>query len=183
MRKKFTVALMALFAACLLVLSGCGGPSVEELIREDLTTQFDEVKNGEEDFLEGLEEGAGDSFDQLGIDASAFAQAYLDGFDYSIDEIVVEDTTATATVTLKVKSMGDIVNEFNLQFADYISTVDLSTITEDDLYAAAGQMMLDITNAAELKDVTCNFTYSQDDEGEWSADESAETELTNALMG
>ena len=53
--------------------------------------------------------------------------------------------------------MGDIVNEFNLQFADYMSTVDLSTITEDDLYAAAGQMMLDITNAAELKDVTCNF--------------------------
>ena len=150
MRKKFTVALMALFAACLLVLSGCGGPSVEELIREDLTTQFDEVKSGEEDFIEGLEESAGDSFDQLGIDASAFAQAYLDGFDYSIDEIVVEDTTATATVTLKVKSMGDIVNEFNLQFADYMSTVDLSTITEDDLYAAAGQMMLDITNGAEL---------------------------------
>ena len=43
--------LMAVLVACVVVLSGCGGPSVEELITEDLTTQFDEVKNGGDDFL------------------------------------------------------------------------------------------------------------------------------------
>ena len=47
MKKKLLLApLMAVLVACVVVLSGCGGPSVEELITEDLTTQFDEVKNG-----------------------------------------------------------------------------------------------------------------------------------------
>ena len=46
MKKKLLLApLMAVLVACVVVLSGCGGPSVEELITEDLTTQFDEVKN------------------------------------------------------------------------------------------------------------------------------------------
>ena len=52
MKKKLLLApLMAVLVACVVVLSGCGGPSVEELITEDLTTQFDEVKNGGDDFL------------------------------------------------------------------------------------------------------------------------------------
>ena len=51
MKKKLLLApLMAVLVACVVVLSGCGGPSIEELITEDLTTQFDEVKNGGDDF-------------------------------------------------------------------------------------------------------------------------------------
>ena len=66
MKKKLLLApLMAVLVACVVVLSGCGGPSVEELITEDLTTQFDEVKNGGDDFLAGLEEASGDEFEQL----------------------------------------------------------------------------------------------------------------------
>lgn len=42
MKKKLLLApLMAVLVACVVVLSGCGGPSIEELITEDLTTQFD----------------------------------------------------------------------------------------------------------------------------------------------
>ena len=42
MKKKLLLApLMAVLVACVVVLSGCGGPSVEELITEDLTTQFE----------------------------------------------------------------------------------------------------------------------------------------------
>ena len=61
MKKQLLLAtLMTVLVACVVVLSGCGGPSVEELITEDLTTQFDEVKNGGDDFLAGLEEASGD---------------------------------------------------------------------------------------------------------------------------
>lgn len=57
MKKKLLLApLMAVLVACVVLLSGCGGPSIEELITEDLTTQFDEVKNGGDDFLSGLGE-------------------------------------------------------------------------------------------------------------------------------
>ena len=85
MKKKLLLApLMAVLVACVVVLSGCGGPSVEELITEDLTTQFDEVKNGGDDFLSGLEEASGDEFEQLGIDPKEYAKTYLEGFDYKI---------------------------------------------------------------------------------------------------
>ena len=52
MKKKLLLApLMAALVACVVLLSGCGGPSVEELITNDLTSQFDEIKNGGDDFL------------------------------------------------------------------------------------------------------------------------------------
>ena len=83
MKKKLLLApLMAVLVACVVVLSGCGGPSIEELITEDLTTQFDEVKNGGDDFLSGLEEASGDEFEQLGIDPKEYAKTYLEGFDF-----------------------------------------------------------------------------------------------------
>ena len=45
MKKKLLLApLMAVLVACVVLLSGCGGPSVEELITNDLTSQFDEIK-------------------------------------------------------------------------------------------------------------------------------------------
>ena len=54
MKKKLLLApLMAALVTCVVLLSGCGGPSVEELITNDLTSQFDEIKNGGDDFLSG----------------------------------------------------------------------------------------------------------------------------------
>lgn len=42
---------------------------------------------------------------------------------------------------------------------------------------------LDTTPAeAEPRDVECDFTYTGDDEGNWTAAESAEAELTSALL-
>ena len=56
MKKKLLLApLMAALVACVVLLSGCGGPSVEELITNDLTSQFDEIKYGGDDFLSGLD--------------------------------------------------------------------------------------------------------------------------------
>lgn len=182
MKKRFIIMLAALFALCPLVLTGCG-PSAEELIRDDLTSQFEEIKAGDEDLLEGIESSAGEDFEDLGIDPKEFASSYLEGFDYTVNDVTVDGDTATANVSITVKSMGDIVNEFQLKFTEYLSTADLSTISgEDELYQQAGQLLMDATASAEPKTVECDFTYTKDENGVWSADESAETELVNALM-
>ena len=92
MKKKLLLApLMAALVACVVLLSGCGGPSVEELITNDLTSQFDEIKNGGDDFLAGLEEASGDEFEQLGIDPKEYAKSYLEGFDYKIGDVTVDE--------------------------------------------------------------------------------------------
>lgn len=182
MKKRFIIMLTALLALCPLVLTGCG-PSAEELIRDDLTSQFEEIKAGDEDLLEGIESSAGEDFEDLGIDPKEFASSYLEGFDYTVNDVTVDGDTATANVSITVKSMGDIVNEFQLKFTEYLSTADLSTISgEDELYQQAGQLLMDATASAEPKTVECDFTYTKDEDGVWSADESAETELVNALM-
>lgn len=63
MKKKPLLALMlAVVVACLISLSGCGGPTVEQLINEDLTNQLDEIKNNDESFLDGLDKVAGKEF-------------------------------------------------------------------------------------------------------------------------
>ncbi len=157
MKKKLLLApLMAVLVACVVVLSGCGGPSVEELITEDLTTQFDEVKNGGDDFLSGLEEASGDEFEQLGIDPKEYAKTYLEGFDYKIGDVTVDEDkgVATAEVSITCKSMNKM----------------------------AGQVMVDVTKATEPRKTTVIFKYTCNDDGEWSADDSVNSEMMDAML-
>lgn len=184
MKKKLLLApLMAVLVACVVVLSGCGGPSVEELITEDLTTQFDEVKNGGDDFLAGLEEASGDEFEQLGIDPKEYAKSYLEGFDYKIGDVTVDEDkgTATADVTITCKSMNKIVEDFATQYQEKIAALDTMP-SEDDLYKMAGQVMVDVTKAAKTKDTKVTFKYTANDDGEWSADDSATTEMMRTRL-
>lgn len=184
MKKKLLLApLMAALVACVVLLSGCGGPSVEELITNDLTSQFDEIKNGGDDFLSGLEEASGDEFEQLGIDPKEYAKSYLEGFDYKIGDVTVDEDkgTATAEVTITCKSMNKIVEDFATQYQEKVAALDTMP-SEDDLYKMAGQVMVDVTKAAKTKDTTVTFKYTANDDGEWSADDSATNEMMNAMM-
>lgn len=184
MKKKLLLApLMAALVVCVVLLSGCGGPSVEELITNDLTSQFDEIKNGGDDFLSGLEEASGDEFEQLGIDPKEYAKSYLEGFDYKIGDVTVDEDkgTATAEVTITCKSMNKIVEDFATQYQEKIAALDTMP-SEDDLYKMAGQVMVDVTKAAKTKDTKVTFKYSANKDNEWSADDSATTEMMNAMM-
>ena len=184
MKKKLLLApLMAALVACVVLLSGCGGPSVEELITNDLTSQFDEIKNGGDDFLSGLEEASGDEFEQLGIDPKEYAKSYLEGFDYKIGDVTVDEDkgTATAEVTITCKSMNKIVEDFATQYQEKIAALDTMP-SEEDLYKMAGQVMVDVTKAAKTKDTKVTFKYSANEDNEWSADDSATTERMNAMM-
>ena len=156
MKKKLLLApLMAVLVACVVVLSGCGGPSIEELITEDLTTQFDEVKNGGDDFLSGLEEASGDEFEQLGIDPKEYAKTYLEGFDYEIGDVTVDEDkgVATAEVSITCKSMNKIVEDFSTQYQEKVAALD-TVPSDDELYKMAGQVMVDVTKATEPRKTT-----------------------------
>lgn len=168
MKKKLLLApLMAALVACVVLLSGCGGPSVEELITNDLTSQFDEIKNGGDDFLSGLEEASGDEFEQLGIDPKEYAKSYLEGFDYKIGDVTVDEDkgTATAEVTITCKSMNKIVEDFATQYQEKVAALDTMP-SEDDLYKMAGQVMVDVTKAAKTKDTKVTFKYSANEDNE-----------------
>ena len=169
MKKRIlTVPLVAIVAVCMVLLSACSsGPTAEELIKEDLAAQFDEVKKSDSDFLKGIESASGDSFEQLGVDTGEFAKAYLDGFDYKIGSVKVNEGkgTAKATVSVTCKSMAQIIDAFT-------AAVDAET----------DSMMMQATKDTKPKKTKCTFTYKLNKDNAWEADDSATDEMIDAML-
>ena len=182
MKKRFwTIPLMVFAVACTVFLGGCGGPSVEELIREDLETAFSEVSPDNEELLTAMTDSSDGGFETLGIDTQEFAKAYLDGFTHEIKEVAVDEEagTADATVVLKMKSLTAITDKFQ----EYLTTIDPQTVeSEEALYKEAGAMLMEAVKNAEPEESECVFTYEKDDENTWSATDSAEQQILEAMM-
>jgi hypothetical protein len=186
MKKKFWVMpLAAIAVVCTVLLSACGGPSVEELIREDVEKAFSEVSADNEDLMDAMVASSDGAFEQLGLDTKEFAEAYLDGFGHEIKEVVVDEEagTADAKVIVKIKSLTAIMADFASQFQEYVNGLDLSTVSSEEvLCAQAGQILMDAVKNAEPAETECTFSYEKDDEGSWSATEDTETEILNAMQ-
>ena len=59
----------------------------------------------------------------------------------------------------------------------------LDTVPSDDeLYKMAGQVMVDVTKATEPRKTTVIFKYTCNDDGEWSADDSVNSEMMDAML-
>lgn len=186
MKKRiWAVPLMLIATVCIALLSACGGPSVEELIREDVDKAFSKITPDDEDLLAAMTDSADGSFEQLGIDYKEFATAYLDGFDYEIKDVVVDEEagTADATVSVNMKSLSAILTDFTTQFQEYVYSLDPTTIgSEEELYAKAGEIPMDVVKNTEPTESDCVFTYEKDSEGNWSSTDDAETEILNAMQ-
>ena len=121
--------------------------------------------------------------EEVGAIMKLFAQYLIEGFDYKIGDVTVDEDkgTATAEVTITCKSMNKIVEDFATQYQEKVAALDTMP-SEDDLYKMAGQVMVDVTKAAKTKDTKVTFKYSANEDNEWSADDSATTEMMNAMM-
>ncbi len=164
-------------AAC----SGDNGPSAEALIKEDLTSSFNEVKADSDDFVESIEDASGDELEQLGVDSTEFTKAFLDGFDYKIGKISVDEDKgiATAKVTIVCKSMQDIIEATGEQAT--AETDSLQGLSEEEVYKRVGIIMLEAAQDAEVKSTECTFTYRCDSDGEWEAGDDAEEQIYKAM--
>lgn len=183
MKKRLLfVPFMAVALVFSLFLSGCGGTDPEQLIREDL----DAALGGADDQVEvraaGLEETVGDNFDSLGITAEEFSAAYLDGFGYEIGDITVDGDTATAEVTITVKSYNDIMSALQSDFAEWLNSDEASAVTsEEELYQELGRMLIEAVQNTEAAQSTLTVDYTKNDD-EWTMDYSSRSEI-NALFG
>ena len=91
--------------------------------------------------------------------------------------------TADATVVLKMKSLTAIMSEFTGKFQEYLTTIDPQTVeSEEALYKEAGAMLMKAVKNAEPEESECVFTYEKDDENTWSATDSAEQQILEAMM-
>lgn len=157
-------------------------PTDEELILSDVYWYFGDVDSINDEFILGLEAGAGSDLDQLGITAEEFAEAFLDGFNYEVGDVTVDGDVATVDVTITSKSMDEISTEFQNRLTEWASTVDPSTITsEDDLYKQGGQIFLEVTREAEAAERQVELTFTQDSSGVWWMDTASEDDLMGTM--
>lgn len=179
MKRKLALVLMLLLAFTVPMFGGCS-PSAEELIREDLTGHFEKLKSEDEDLLALIGQNSGDSLEQLGINVDEFVHSALEGFDYAIDEVVVDDRAARADVTLTIKPISDILQEFQIKYAEYL--VDNESADSATRMQQAGAILLNVVDGTSVEEQKASFTYSQDDEGIWHIDDDIVSELTQAMM-
>ena len=154
-------------AACLaaVVLSvgalslGACGPSAEEVVRQGV-----------------------DQLATYGIDAKSFIAAYLDGFDYRIDEVKVDGDSATATVVLTCKkfdAFAQALTEATTALAEDGQTAELDA---DQINEKVGQLVLEALGSVEPTEsnpVELPFTRT---DNAWGPASGAEQALSTALF-
>ena len=82
-----------------------------------------------------------------------------------------------------MKSLTAIMSEFTGKFQEHLTTIDPQTVeSEEALYEEAGAMLMEAVKNAEPEESECVFTYEKDDENTWSATDSAEQQILDAMM-
>lgn len=183
--KKLLALVLAATMLCFgaLVLSSCG-KSDEEVVREGVVRELDLVKNKDPEFMESITDAAlASEMDAYGIDANEFMVSYLEGFDYTINDVTVDGDGATANVTITCKTLTDIYNEVMTNAEETANNTDTSSMSEDEANQLVGQIMMEAVGqvqATTQEPIDLTFTLNGNT---WEPTSAAETALQNALFG
>lgn len=181
--KVLTCSITAVLALSVgLVLGACSSPSPEEVIREDLTANLDRVKELDDATVEELVSSMGSlGLETYGIEASDVVRSLLDGFDYTIDDITVDDegTSAVASVSVTCKSASDFTERINQAATDLATELmndpsGLELLSDEDaLNARIGEVVMETLDEVELQQTSIEIDYSKTDDG-WTASDASE---------
>lgn len=165
--------------------SGCSSePSIEQLIREDVTSTFDNLKSMDEDAIAELAEGLGATgLESYGTDTTDIIAAMVDGFDYTIDSVEVEEDSATATDTVTSKSMSELMAlDENAMMEGLMSAIESGEvdINDDSINAWSDNYIMDMVSQIEPSEKTLETLYNKTDDDR-EIDASAVTE-TNKIF-
>lgn len=173
---------VAMLAAGAVFLAGCG-PSAEEVVRQGVSDELERLKAHDSELLAELAADSGaDQLAVYGIDAQEFIGAYLDGFDYRIDDVTVDGDTATATVVLTCKKFEEFstaLSTASMALAEDEATAELS---EDGINQKIGQTVLEVLAGLEPSEsVPVELTFTLQDKA-WTPTSDTEKALSAALF-
>lgn len=176
------LAAMLLAAALSAALVGCA-PTPEEAIRSSLSEELDAIKSLDEGFLGELEVGMDvGRFSEYGIDGMEFMKAYLDGFDYSIDSVEVDEATAAATVTITCKSFSQYRERLAAAAQELIDGGALSTMGNDEINAAYGKLITERLEGIEAAP-TESFAVTYELDGDaWEPTTALDRQISSAIL-
>lgn len=187
LRSLAVMVVAVLAVACGLSLGACSsGPSAEDIILEDITTNLDDIKNMDDATLDGLARQIGSvGLEEYGVDTGTLITSMIDGFDYSIESVEVEDDTATASVTVTVKSMTEFMNfDYDVMADDIVDAVtsgEIDTTDQDAFNAWVGEYIMAMIDDLEPVEKDITFTYVNGEDG-WELDESSVNDAAQIFL-
>lgn len=174
---------------CALALGGCGlfGPSPEQIVRDGLASDFDmlldEESQARQTMVSNLESTG--ALSGLGVDTQGFLDALLEGMEYEIASVEVDDEakTATATVELTCKSLTDVATRAQELLNQRAADAGETAISPEETLAWMGECLMQAAQEDAPESVELELDCSSDDEGTWSADDSVAAAVAGALLG
>lgn len=187
LRSLVVMVVAVLAVACGLALGACSsGPSAEDIIREDIATNLDDIKNMDDATLDGLARQIGSvGLEEYGVDTGTLITSMIDGFDYSIESVEVEDDTATASVTVTAKSMTEFMNfDYDVMADDIVDAVtsgEIDTTDQDAFNAWVGEYIMGMIDDLEPVEKDITFTYVNGEDG-WELDEDSVSDAAQIFL-
>lgn len=185
--KRLWVALAAGVAALVMALTlvGCG-PSDEEAIKKAVDSEMGVIVNPDEETVNALAEeasaGSDGALSTMGIDSTELVKSWIDGFAYEVGEITVNGDTATAAVNVTCKQLGPVLTTWQTNFETNAQSKGFTTM--DEIYAYAGQTIMEELNAAQQTTTAVTLELEKDGSN-WVVSQGSanETALMNAMIG
>ncbi len=177
------LAVVAIFLVVTFVVPGIGGGSPEQAVEAVVAERLDAFKNGDDDAIEEVSDiindgwmdlAYGSTLEDCGTDSTEYARVMLDGFDYTIDGVDVDESAGTAEVEVTVTSRDvfEVIDNFEYMLDAYQSSDEYAYTTIDQDLERYGTMLIEAANNAELSsDNSFTLTLEEDGDGEWELDE------------
>ena len=131
--------------------------SDEDLIRQDLEPRLGLVDDAREEIVTQLsaDESMKTLFEQTGISVEDFARPLADKINWEITSITVNGEEGTAVVTLTMPDFETLNTTMTERIETWADEQDPSQFeTQEDLYKAVGQLVLEIVQDPEVPTYT-----------------------------
>ncbi len=184
-RVLLAVAMGTLLAVSLCAVTGCQDNS-EELIRQSLTEEIDEIKAMDDAMVSEMASSipGASTLSSVGISSEELVRALLQGFDGTIDSVTVNGDTADAVVTFTSKDFSSITEAMNtLQSEVSENTEQFANMSRQEIMDWIGDRTMQMID--ELPVVTHEpVTLTYEREGNtWQPTAGAESAMMSTLFG
>lgn len=183
-KAAIALAMSGLMVFSLGAMAGCADNS-EQVIRDSLTQEFEQLKNPDEALLSEMSSSIPEaSLSQLGLSVDDVMRSMLTGFEGTVDSVTVNGNTADAVVTVSSKDFTQIEEAMTNLQSDMMDNVDqFADMRTDEIYAWAGQKIMEAIERAPVETHE-PITLQYEREGNtWEPTAGAKSELYSALFG
>lgn len=181
---KLSSLCIALGMCGALCVSGCdSSEDTESVLKDNLTSNLDVIKNKDEAFVTAVESSIDlSNLESCGLDGSEFAMSLLDGFDYSLGEVVIDEDIARIEISVTSKKLSEWESAYYAAYNKDVEDSVFTSMTDDEIQAYAASLAMDVMEQLELSEAE-NFTIVYIYDGEsWDIEASSLDTLYNIFI-